>query len=247
MAGRNRAWYDFFAAVSWECAMRASDLSRLPSKIQMSDAVRKSRTVVFAISAIVAASFAVPATTQAAPISFIAFLDGASEAPPVPTPGFGFTTVTIDDVAHTMRVEASFSDLIGTTTVAHIHCCVATPFDTSLTAGVATTTPTFPGFPVGVTSGTYDTTFDMTLASSYNPTFITNNGGTTASAEAALFLGIVQGRAYLNIHSTFRPGGEIRGFLEQVPLPGSLPLFVTALGLMGLLGLRRRKKMAAAA
>ena len=85
------------------------------------------------------------------------------------------------------------------------------------TAGVATTLPTFPGFPSGVTAGTYDQTFNMLLASSYNPSYVTNNGGTPASAFAALRAAISAGKAYLNIHSTMFPGGEIRGFLNLCP------------------------------
>jgi hypothetical protein len=57
----------------------------------------------------------------------------------------------------------------------------------------------------------------MLLASSYNPSYVTNNGGTTASAFAALRAAITAGKAYLNIHSTMFPGGEIRGFLNLCP------------------------------
>jgi len=71
--------------------------------------------------------------------------------------------------------------------------------------------------------------FDMTLASSWNPAFITANGGTPAGAEAALVAGAAAGEAYLNIHSTVVPGGEIRGFLVPVPEPGTLSLAVAGL------------------
>jgi hypothetical protein len=101
---------------------------------------------------------------------------------------------------------------------------------------VATTTPSFAGFPNGVTAGTYDNVLDLTLASSYNPTFVSNNGGTTASAELALMNGAAQGKAYWNIHTQAFPGGEIRGFLQPVPEPASLAL----IGFGTLLILRRR-------
>jgi hypothetical protein len=178
-------------------------------------------------------------TVQAQILTFAADLTGANEVPPNASPGTGEALVTLDLVAHTMQVQASFSDLIGTTTASHIHSATAVPG--AGTAGVATTTPTFPGFPLGVTSGTYSHLFDMTLASSYNPAFIAANGGTTASAEAALFSGIIAGKAYLNVHTSFRPGGEIRGFLQEVPEPGTLSLLGGIWVAGSLFAIRRRK------
>ncbi|MCW3053824.1 MAG: hypothetical protein JWN14_2994, partial [Chthonomonadales bacterium] len=114
------------------------------------------------------------------------FLSGPNESPPNASPGIGQGFVTVDPLANTLRVQVSFTGLLGTTTASHIHAATATPF--TGTAGVATTTPTFAGFPLGVTSGSYDSgLLDMTSATSYNPAYITANGGTTASAEAALF------------------------------------------------------------
>ena len=162
-------------------------------------------TLVFAIA--MGAGSAANATV----FNYIAFLDGLSESPPVASTGIGSGEVTIDDVALTMRVQATFAGLIGNTTASHIHA--ATAVAGAGTAGVATTTPTFAGFPLGVKSGAYDITLDMTLASSYNPSYVTAHGGTPASARADLFAAIAAGKAYLNIHSTFVASGEIRGFL----------------------------------
>jgi hypothetical protein len=140
---------------------------------------------------------------------------GAAEVPSNNSTGTGKATITIDLVANTMRVQADFSGLLAGVTASHIHA--ATAVAGTGTAGVATSVPTFTGFPSGVTSGTYDHTFDMLLSSSYNPAYITANGGTPASAWAALRAAIAAGKAYHNIHSSLFPGGEIRGFLIPCP------------------------------
>jgi hypothetical protein len=191
-------------------------------------------------AALVAAMAAQTPAAQAAVITFATPLSGAIEVPPNASPGTGKAVVTINDVANTMDVQVTFANLLGTTTASHIHCCTATPFDVTATAMVATTTPTFPNFPLGVTSGTYSHGFDLTDASTYNPDFITAHGGTVAGAEAALIAGLEAGEAYLNIHSTFAPKGEIRGFLQQVPEPSSLSLVAAALGGI-ILFIRRRR------
>lgn len=158
-----------------------------------------------------ALAFCSVSVSHAAPVPFSCVLSGPAESPPNASPGSGLSVVVIDAVAHTMSVHIEFHDLIGNTTASHIHAPTAVAG--SGTAGVATTTPTFAGFPLGVTVGVYSIVLDMTQASSYNPTYITNNGGTTATAEAALFQAITDGRAYVNVHSNAFPGGEIRGFL----------------------------------
>jgi hypothetical protein len=149
------------------------------------------------------------------PIEFTASLSGAAESPANDSLGTGTADVWYDSVAHSLQVSVTFSGLTGTTTASHIHAATALPGIG--TAGVATQTPTFSGFPLGVTSGTYFNTLDLTLASSFNPAYVTANGGIVANAEAALVTAMFAGESYLNIHSTYRVGGEIRGFLTAVP------------------------------
>jgi hypothetical protein len=183
------------------------------------------------------------AAVQADTLIYNVTLSGANESPPVASFGTGFGIVTLDTTSFTMRVQSIFAGLTGITTVAHIHCCTMVP--EAGTAGVATTTPTFPGFPVGVTSGTYDVTFNMLDTASWNAAYITNNGGTVNSAFSALAAGMAGGSAYLNIHTNFAPGGEIRGFLvAQIPEPSTYALM--ALGLAAVGGLARRRRLPAA-
>ena len=170
---------------------------------------------------------------QAIPITFTTFMTGAAENPSNPSLGTGVATVIYDATTHELIVNATFADLTGTTTASHIHCCTNPPGN----VGVATELPFFAGFPIGVTSGIYDHTFDLTLAGSWNPAFVTANGG-IAGAEAALAAGLASGRSYFNIHTTFRPGGEIRGFL--VPEPATLGLIGIGIGTLAFARRKRR-------
>src|SRR3569832_2134212 len=105
------------------------------------------------------------AVARADLIEFAGTLSGSQESPAVVSTGTGTADVWFNTGADTLRVIVNFSDLTSPTIASHIHAATLFPF--SGNAGVATTVPTFPGFPLGVTSGSYDQTFDLSLASSY--------------------------------------------------------------------------------
>ena len=180
----------------------------------MSRSERFVSRVFLAALAVVALLGATPA--GAAQTSWACIPNGAIEAPPNNSAGTGLVIVDIDDVANTMRVQVSFSGLTGTTTASHIHGPTAVAM--TGTAGVMTTTPSFVGFPLGVQSGSMDNTLDLNAATTYNPSFVTAQGS-LANARATMLNSIMTGRAYLNIHSTFAPGGEIRCFLVDRSTP----------------------------
>ncbi len=168
---------------------------------------------------------------SAATVTYRAALTGAAEVPPNPSPGTGAVTVDIVD-GLVMTVSVSFADLLGPSTVAHIHNAPA-----GVNGPVMTTTPSFPGFPAGVTSGVYAGSFDLMAAGSWNPAFL-NTYPDIDSARLAFLAALADGSAYFNLHSTVYPGGELRGQLAPIPLPATALLMLAAFGLLG--ALRRR-------
>lgn len=136
------------------------------------------RTAAFASAFILAMASA----AQAGPVFFKTGLSGANESPANGSLGTGWANVLFDIDTHMMEVIVSFQGLTTANTASHIHCCTATPG--LLNAPVATTTPTFPGFPAG-TSGFYDQIFDMSLASSYRAGFITDHGSIAQASSTA--------------------------------------------------------------
>jgi len=189
----------------------------------------KASTIAIA-TALLLAPAAHPAT-----LTYLAVLSGPNESPVNASPGTGRGVITINTITNMMEVAVQFQGLTGTTTASHIHCCTAAP--NSGTAGVATQTPSFSGFPLGVTSGSFDQFFDLTLAATYNAAFIPAGG--VSVAESTFLAGIAAGDAYLNIHTTAFPSGEIRGFLVPTPEPVT---FLMAGAVLAGLGIRRRSR-----
>lgn len=159
-------------------------------------------------SGIVIASLAAAALTGNASAALFTYnftLDGLQEVPPNASPALGTAVVTLDTDTNFLTWDVSFSGLTAPMTAAHFH------------------SPAPPGVNAGVALG------------------IAGAGGTagnivgSANISAAFEQHILDGLAYINIHTSTFPGGEIRG--QVVPTPGAIAL----LGVAGLLGVRRRR------
>jgi hypothetical protein len=146
-------------------------------------------------------------------------LAGSKENPPNLSPATGTAVLTYNDVAHTLQVLLDFSGLTIASTDAHIHCCTDAPANVGVAVGFQ------PQFTPGTTSGSFNMVFDLTNSAIYTAAFRNNfGGGTAAGSEAALVAGLFAGRAYVNVHTSNNPGGEIRSFTTPVPEPSTLLL-----------------------
>lgn len=156
---------------------------------------------------VLGAALSISTLASADVVSFQFSLDGLQESPPNASPGIGQATVMLDTVTGNVNVTGTFEGLIGTTTAAHIHGLAAP----GVNAGVILALT----IDVGVTSGSF------------------TGAGTLTAPQT---LGMVDGLTYINVHTTFAPGGEIRG--QVVPASSTC----AALSLAGLAGMRRRRR-----
>jgi hypothetical protein len=198
-----------------------------------------------AFAAVLATAAAAPSVAAADVFVFNAILTGANEVPPTGSPGTGQAIVIWDTTSHLVNVRATFSGLTSGTTASHIHAPIPTTASNATILPVATQLPSFIGFPLGVTSGTFDNTFATNSSTFYNVNGYLNPWGGVGNAESALLNSLLTGRNYYNIHTVNFPGGEIRGALTLVPEPGAWALMIFGFGAAGSM-LRRRRALALA-
>jgi len=131
-------------------------------------------------------------------------LHGYNEVPAVSSPGSGTFTAEIDADAQKITFDLRYSGLQATAVAAHIHFA-----QTDVNGGVVAFLCGGGGKPVCPASGTVTGTVvpaDVGAGAAAQ--------GIAAGEFAELVAAIRAGRAYVNVHSTTFPGGEIRAQLR---------------------------------
>lgn len=126
---------------------------------------------------------------------FTAPLTGSAEVPPVTTQAAGSATVTLYDTA-TVRYEVTVTN-INAVTAAHIHAGTAAQAGPVMVLLYSGTTPT------AAIAGGVLRQGDITRATRFTAPFTYDS----------LVTRIRAGTAYVNVHTSANPGGEIRGQL----------------------------------
>lgn len=160
---------------------------------------------------------AVAGSANAAKYTLTADLSAANEVPAVNSPAKGSFLATYDDVTNNLVVlSMGVTDFQGTLSVSHIHRA-----------------------PIGSTG-------PVSLDFGPNTNWTDNGGGSyTYNQQGPLIFNesfealLLNGGSYVNVHSTFAPGGEVRGQIVATPVPEPATMAAVA---FGLLGLRKRRR-----
>ncbi len=142
-------------------------------------------------------SFAIAGGTPGIIFTISVTLLGSQEVPPNPSPGVGALTGTYNSTTNRISFELVFTNLVGPSIAAHFHGPAGYNENGPVQIG-------FAGFPLGVTSGSYQNSYILTQEQEIQ---------------------LLDGLWYVNIHTNDFPGGEIRGQMAEGTLPVELSNF----------------------
>lgn len=140
------------------------------------------------------------ASNSLAQTTYSTVMTGGNEVPPVVTTGTGTATVVLNAAQTQLTISVAFQNLIGVYANSHIHG------------------PASPGVNAGVRWGFTGVAAGWVFSNANHDGVLTNflvTSGITPTDVANLNNGLM----YVNIHSDFRPGGELRGQLGLAPVP----------------------------
>ncbi len=141
-----------------------------------------------------AAAVAVVGSARADIVVWNITLNSAQEVPPNASTATGTAQVTLDTVTRNVSVTGTYTGTTTSVTAAHIHGLAGPGVNAGVIVGLT---------PTGGTSGTI------------------SGSGTLSVANAN---GMLAGNTYINVHTSMFPGGEIRGQIPPLPVPGAFSL-----------------------
>lgn len=158
----------------------------------MKSGIRGFALLAFALTGLAA----VPAMAQT---TYVCALTGAAEVPPSGSTATGSATVVLNAAQTQLSISANFQNLVGTYSASHIHGPAAVGVNGSIRWG-------FVGTAAGwvFSNGNHDGVLTNFIGTPVTPADVAN-------LNAGLF--------YVNIHSSTKPGGELRGQLAVQPVP----------------------------
>jgi hypothetical protein len=145
-------------------------------------------------------------------LTFVASLKGVKEVPSVFTHGRGFFIASLSSDGNTVNYKLTYSGLNADIIQSHIHFAVPNVNGGIMVFLCGPAVPEFPNRPVcpAGTSGTVESSFTSSDILSI-PT-----QGLGAGEFRKFLRAISKEIAYVNVHTTQSPGGEIRGQVKVV-------------------------------
>ena len=192
------------------------------------------------------------ASAQAQPLTFTAILTNGQENPPTvpttvagaPRTSFGFATFVLNAERTSMTFTATITgldftgsqstDVNDNLVAAHIHAGPAVPPANNPVVWGFFGQPFNDNAPNDVVTTPFVNTVGGTISGKWDAA---EGNNTTLLLQLP---NILEGRSYINFHTTQFPGGEIRGAIVVTPEPGAWALLATGLTGVGLLARRRR-------